>query len=52
MPRVTHLAPVTWRDGVAEGRKKHLTTATAMYRKMEMRGWLEKAERETNKFAS
>src|SRR5207302_11117467 len=35
------------RTGKPERAEEHLTTATAMYREMDMRLWLEKAEAET-----
>ncbi|PYO08446.1 MAG: hypothetical protein DMD75_18405 [Candidatus Rokuibacteriota bacterium] len=35
------------RTGKPERAEEHLTTATAMYREMDMRFWLEKAEAET-----
>jgi hypothetical protein len=34
------------RTGKREEAREHLTTATSMYREMDMRFWLEQAERE------
>jgi hypothetical protein len=37
------------RTGKREHAQQHLTTATTMYREMDMRFWLEKAEAEINR---
>ena len=39
------------RTGKREHAQEHLTTATAMYREMDMRFWLEQAEAELGEFA-
>jgi hypothetical protein len=39
------------RTGKREQAQEHLTTATTMYREMDMRFWLEKAEAELRQFA-
>jgi hypothetical protein len=41
------LARLDRRTGTREQAQEHLATATAMYREMDMRFWLEKAEAET-----
>jgi len=47
-PLVAHchlgLGKVYWRTGIREQAHEHLTTATTMYREMDMRFWLEQAE--------
>ena len=40
------LGTLSRHTGKSEQAQEHLTTATAMYREMEMRLWLEKAEPE------
>jgi len=40
-----------WRAGKRVAAQEHLTTATAMYREMDMSFWLEQAEAETATFA-
>ena len=40
------LARLYWRIGSRERAQEHLTSATSMYREMEMRFWLEQAEAE------
>jgi class 3 adenylate cyclase/tetratricopeptide (TPR) repeat protein len=49
-PLVAHchlgLGKLYWRTGKREQAREHLTTATTMYREMDMRFWLEKAEAE------
>ena len=49
-PEVAHchldLGKLYRRTGKREQAQEHLTTATTMYREMEMRFWLEKAEAE------
>jgi len=49
-PLVAHchlgLGKLHRRMGKREEAREHLTTATAMYREMDMRFWLEKAEAE------
>jgi hypothetical protein len=51
-PLVAHchlgLGKLYWRTGKREQALEHLTTATTMYREMEMRYWLEKAEAQVN----
>jgi len=47
-PLVAHchlgLGRLYWRTGKREQAREHLTTATTMYREMDMRLWLEQAE--------
>ena len=47
-PLIAHchlgLAKLSRRTGKREQARKHLTTATTMYREMDMRFWLEQAE--------
>jgi len=47
-PLVAHcylgLGTLYWRTGGRQEAQEHLTTATTMYREMDMRFWLEKAE--------
>jgi hypothetical protein len=38
------LGNVSWRTGQFDEAREHLITATAMYREMDMRFWLERAE--------
>jgi len=49
-PLVAHchlgLGKLCRRTGQREQAREHLTTATTMYREMDMRFWLEKAETE------
>src|SRR4029453_1422910 len=49
-PLVAHchlgLGKLYWRTGRREQAQEHLTTATTMYRAMDMRFWLEQAEAE------
>jgi hypothetical protein len=49
-PLVAHchvdLGALHRRTGKRDGALEHLTTATTMYREMDMRFWLEKAETE------
>ena len=49
-PLVAHchlgLAKLYWRTGKREQAREHLTTATTMYREMDMSLWLEQAEAE------
>jgi tetratricopeptide (TPR) repeat protein len=51
-PLVAHchlgLGKLYWRTGKREQALEHLTTATTMYREMEMTYWLEKAEAQVN----
>ena len=54
-PLVAHchlgLGKLYRRTGQREQAQEHLTTATSMYREMDMTYWLEKAEAEINNFA-
>ena len=54
-PLVAHchlgLGKLYRRTGKREQAQEHLTTATTMYREMEMRFWLEQAETEMRKLA-
>jgi tetratricopeptide (TPR) repeat protein len=54
-PLVAHchlgLGKLYRRTGKREQAQEHLATATAMYREMDMRFWLEKAEAETSELA-
>jgi tetratricopeptide (TPR) repeat protein len=54
-PLVAHchlgLAKLYRRTGKREQAQEHLTTATTMYREMDMRSWLEQAEEELRQFA-
>ena len=54
-PLVAHchlgLGKLSRRTGKRQEAQEHLTTATAMYREMEMRFWLEQAEAETRESA-
>ncbi len=49
-PLVAHchlgLGKLYWRTGNRQQAQEHLTTATTMYREMDMRFWLEQAEAE------
>ena len=49
-PLVAHcylgLGKLYWRTGKRHEAQEHLNTATTMYREMDMRSWLEQAERE------
>jgi len=51
-PLVAHchlgLGKLYWRTGRRQEAQEHLTTATTMYREMDMRFWLEKAGAEMN----
>jgi hypothetical protein len=51
-PLVAHchlgLGKLCQRTGKGEQAQEHLTTATRMYREMDMRFWLEQAEAEIN----
>jgi hypothetical protein len=51
-PLVAHchlgLGELYRRTGMREKAQGHLTTATALYREMDMRFWLEQAEAEIN----
>ena len=40
------LGKLYWRPGQREQAREHVSTATTMYREMEMTYWLEKAEAE------
>ncbi len=50
-PLVAHchlgLGKIYRRTGKRDEAQEHLTTATTMYREMDMRFWLEKAEKES-----
>jgi hypothetical protein len=50
VPLIAHchfgLGKLYWRTGKREQAQQHLITATTMYREMDMRFWLEKAEAE------
>ena len=54
-PLVAHchlgLGKLYLRTGKREQAQEHLTTATTMYREMDMRFWLERAEAEMRKLA-
>jgi tetratricopeptide (TPR) repeat protein len=54
-PLVAHchldLGKLYWRTGKREQAQEHLTTATTMYREMDMRFWLEQAEAEMRNLA-
>jgi hypothetical protein len=54
-PLVAHchlgLGKLYRRTGKREHAQEHLTTATTMYREMDMRFWLEKAEEESQAFS-
>jgi hypothetical protein len=54
-PLVAHghlgLAKLYRRTGKGEQAREHLTTATTMYREMDMRYWLEQAEAEMRELA-
>ncbi len=54
-PLVAHchlgLGKLYGRSGMLEQAREHLTTAVTMYREMDMRFWLEKAEAETRALA-
>jgi hypothetical protein len=49
-PLIAHchrgLGKLYWRTGKRQEAQEHLTTATSMYREMDMRFWLEQAEAE------
>ena len=45
------LGKLYWRTGKREEAREHLTTATRMYREMDMRFWLEQAEAELQNLA-
>jgi hypothetical protein len=55
-PLVAHchlgLGKLSWRTGKHEQAREHLTTATTLYRDMDMRFWLEQAEAELRALAS
>ncbi len=55
-PLVAHchlgLGKLHRRTGKRDQAREHLTTATTMYREMDMRFWLEKAEAEMRELAS
>ena len=54
-PLVAHchlgLGKLYRRTGQLEEAREHLTTATTMYREMDMRFWLEQAEQELRELA-
>ena len=55
-PLVAHchlgLGKLFRRTGKADQAREHLTTATTMYREMDMRFWLEKAKAEMRELAT
>jgi hypothetical protein len=55
-PLVAHchlgLSKLSWRTGKHEQAREHLTTATMLYRDMDMRFWLAQAEAELRALAS
>jgi hypothetical protein len=44
LPTATLVYRIYWRTGAQAQAQAHLTTATSMYRDMDMQVWLEKAE--------
>jgi hypothetical protein len=45
------LGKLSWRTGKRDEAGEHLTTATVMYREMDMRIWLEKAKADAEELA-
>ena len=50
-PAAVGLGKLFRRTGQGEQAREHLTTATTMYREMDMRFWLEQAEQELRELA-